>query len=46
MTIGRKRGFLMAGGVVNERRTADMLLDEFRAAQIGRFTLELPNDIK
>ena len=37
--------FLMSGGVVNERRTADMLLDEFRAAQIGRMTLEVPKDL-
>ncbi|MBR2951661.1 MAG: ribosome biogenesis GTPase YlqF [Clostridia bacterium] len=45
MHIGKKRGFLMSGGAVNERRTADTLLDEFRAAQIGRMTLELPQDI-
>lgn len=45
MYIGKKRGFLMSGGVVNERRTADMLLDEFRAAQIGRMTLEVPQDL-
>ncbi len=45
MLIGKKRGFMMAGGVVNERRTADTLLDEFRATRIGRITLETPNDI-
>ena len=46
MHIGKKRGFLMSGGVVNERRTADSLLDEFRAATIGRITLEMPDDIQ
>lgn len=41
-TIGRKRGFLISGGEVNYERTASILLDEFRAAKIGRITLELP----
>lgn len=40
--IGRKRGFLVSGGDVSGERTAVMLLDEFRAAKIGRFTLERP----
>ena len=40
--VGRKRGFLLSGGVVNERRTAEMLLDEFRGAKIGRISLEKP----
>lgn len=40
--IGRKRGFLIAGGEVNTERTAVMLLDEFRGGKIGRITLEEP----
>ncbi len=40
--VGRRRGFLMAGGEVNLRRTAEMLLDEFRSAKIGRISLEIP----
>ena len=40
--IGKKRGFLMAGGVVNTERCARALVDEFRAAKIGRITLERP----
>jgi ribosome biogenesis GTPase A len=40
--IGRKRGLLMSGGVVNSQRTAEMLLNEFRLATIGRITLEKP----
>lgn len=40
--IGRKRGFLVSGGEVDWERSANMLLDEFRAARIGRITLEVP----
>ena len=38
--IGRKRGHLVAGGEVNTERTANMLIDEFRAANIGRISLD------
>ena len=40
--IGRKRGFLVRGGEVDYERTANMLLDEFRACKIGRISLERP----
>ena len=40
--IGRKRGFLVSGGEVDWERSANMILDEFRAARIGRITLEVP----
>lgn len=42
LTIGKKRGFLISGGEVDSERTALTLLDEFRAAKIGRITLERP----
>ncbi len=42
--VGRRRGFLLSGGVVNERRTAEMLLDEFRGGKVGRITLEKPRE--
>ncbi len=42
-TIGKKRGMLISGGEVDTERAAIMLLDEFRAAKLGRITLELPN---
>ena len=38
--IGKKRGFLISGGEINTERTSDMLLDEFRAAKLGRITLD------
>ena len=41
--VGKKRGLLMSGGVVNHERCADMLLEEFRSAKIGKITLEEPN---
>ena len=40
--IGKKRGFLVSGGEINTERTANTLLDEFRAAKIGRITLDTP----
>ena len=41
-SIGKKRGFLISGGEINTERTALMLLDEFRAAKIGKISLEKP----
>ena len=38
--IGRKRGHLISGGEIDTERTANMLIDEFRAAKIGRITLD------
>lgn len=49
LAVGRKRGFLVSGGEINTERTANTLIEEFRAAKIGRITLdryskeELPN---
>ena len=40
--IGKKRGFLISGGEIDYERCANMLLDEFRGAKIGRISLELP----
>lgn len=40
--IGKKRGMLISGGEVNTERAAIMLLDEFRAAKLGRITVEMP----
>ncbi len=40
--IAKKRGMLISGGEVNTERAAIMLLDEFRAAKLGRITVEMP----
>ena len=42
MEAGRKRGYLMARGEINTERMAKVLLDEYRSAKLGRFTLEEP----
>jgi ribosome biogenesis GTPase A len=42
--IGKNRGFLLRGGEINYDRAAAVILDEFRAAKIGRITLDIcPN---
>ena len=38
--VAKKRGFLLSGGELDTERAANMLLDEFREAKIGRITLE------
>lgn len=38
--IGKKRGMLVSGGEVDTERAAAMVLDEFRAAKLGRITLD------
>ncbi|MEG1886974.1 MAG: ribosome biogenesis GTPase YlqF [Oscillospiraceae bacterium] len=40
--IGRRRGMMSRGGGVDTERVSAMLLDEFRAAKIGRITIERP----
>ena len=44
--MGRKRGYLLARGEINTERMARVLLDEYRSGKLGRFTLEMPEDIK
>ena len=39
--IGKKRGFLISGGEVNMERTANMIIDEYRAAKIGQVSLDI-----
>lgn len=38
--VGKKRGHLVSGGDIDTERTANMLVDEFRAAKIGRISLD------
>ena len=40
--IGRSRGFLLPGGLVDNHKTAVLLLKEFRDGLLGNFTLDLP----
>lgn len=42
--IGKKRGFVVSGGEIDTFRAANIVLDEFRSAKIGKITLETPQD--
>ena len=41
----KKRGMLISGGEADTERMAKVLLDEFRGGKLGRFTLEVPEEI-
>lgn len=41
---GRRRGFLLPRSEIDTERMARILLEEYRSAKIGRFTLEDPPD--
>ena len=43
---GKKRGFLLARGEIHTERMAKVLLDEYRSGKLGKFTLEMPEDLK
>ena len=43
---GKKRGYLMSGGVVNTERMSKVLLDEYRGGKLGKFTLEMPPEVE
>ena len=38
--VGRKRGHLISGGEIDTERTANMIIDEYRSAKIGRISLD------
>ncbi len=42
---GRNRGYLLARGEINTERMAKVLVDEFRSGKLGKFTLEMPEDM-
>ena len=42
--IGNIRGFKMKGGIIDLERTAITVLDEFRSGELGRISLELPEN--
>ncbi len=47
--IGFKRGCLLKGGVIDMKKTASIIITEFRKGEIGKITLESPgedNDIE
>ena len=38
--IGRKRGAVISGGDVDDEKTANIILTDFRSGKLGRITLE------
>ena len=38
--IGNKRGALISGGEIDEEKTANIILDDFRSGKLGEITLE------
>ena len=41
-TIGSKRGCIMAGGIINRQRAAEIIIQDFRDGRIGKISLETP----
>lgn len=46
VAIGKKRGALRAGGVVDMHKAADVLVHDFRSGALGPITLERPADFE
>ena len=46
LAAGKKRGFLLARGEIHTERMAKVLLDEYRSGKLGKFTLEMPEDLQ
>lgn len=44
--IGKKRGLLLGGGVVDTQKAAVLLLKEYRSGKLGAISLEEPEDIE
>ncbi|WP_084111871.1 ribosome biogenesis GTPase YlqF [Paramaledivibacter caminithermalis] len=43
--IGKKRGCIKAGGIIDYSKVSKIVLDEFRKGILGRITLESPEDM-
>lgn len=43
-TIGRRRGALQTGGIVNRQATAEILIADFRSHALGSMSLETPEE--
>lgn len=44
--VGRARGALQAGGVVNAQKAAELLIHDFRSGILGRISLETPEQFE
>ena len=44
--IGEKRGCLLKGGIIDMKKTASIIITEYRKGSLGKITLESPENIK
>jgi ribosome biogenesis GTPase A len=44
--IGRRRGAVIGGGRVNMQKAAEIIINDFRSAALGRITLESPSEFE
>ncbi len=45
LEIGRKRGCIISGGSIDDEKTANIILDEFKNGKLGKITIEKVNNI-
>ena len=38
--VGRKRGAIVSGGMVDEEKVANLLVEDFRSGKLGRISIE------
>lgn len=43
--IGRRRGALMRGGVIDDTKVANLIMDDFRKGRLGRISLETVDEV-
>lgn len=43
LQIGKKRGYLLSGNIVDTSKVSSLIIKEFRDGEIGRITLEIPH---
>lgn len=41
-SIGKNRGCILPGGIIDQERTATIVVDEFRSGKLGKISLETP----
>ena len=39
--IGKKRGCIISGGIVDDEKTSNIILEDFRSGKLGNITLEM-----
>ena len=41
ISLAKKRGCIISGGEIDSERVSNMVIDEYRAAKIGRISLDI-----